>query len=314
MERGIAAIFIVLHHISQRITVIKALIVMRYIGFISVAVFFFISGYGLMSGFIYKKDYLKGFLRKRMLKILIPYWMVNMIAIAIDLWKGGKHEIYQYAASFLGFDYFTGTWFVTAILIMYLLFYVCFRFADKLDFSLHRKHTKPVIMLAGIIIYCAVCWRMDLSSSYTASIAAFLLGVMWPCHGHRVVIWLRKGFISKLILVSGMFGILFAGRLLLVLKGFDGWLLQTVLRNLVSISFIFLIITITQKIQLKGRVLNWFGDISYELYMVHYIMRGWLDTFNLSDKIYILALGVAAVGVSWMLRMADRKAIKLISV
>lgn len=69
-EKGIAAILILLHHLSQRVKVSGPFVILGYIGFILVAVFFFISGYGLSYGVRYKYDYLKGFFKRRVLPVL----------------------------------------------------------------------------------------------------------------------------------------------------------------------------------------------------------------------------------------------------
>ena len=80
-EKGISAIMIVMHHLSQNISIHGILVVMQYIGFILVAIFFFISGYGLMYGFNNKHNYLHGFFKRRIVTILVPYWIVNTISI-----------------------------------------------------------------------------------------------------------------------------------------------------------------------------------------------------------------------------------------
>ena len=56
------------------------------------AVFFFLSGYGLMVSLITKgQKYLDGFLKKRLLKIVLPLVLCSIVfeATSITLW-GGK--------------------------------------------------------------------------------------------------------------------------------------------------------------------------------------------------------------------------------
>ena len=60
-------------------------------GYILVGFFFFYSGYGLMKQYLTKKNYLKGFLRKRLIKILIPFYLVNTICGLLFYYTGKKY-------------------------------------------------------------------------------------------------------------------------------------------------------------------------------------------------------------------------------
>lgn len=75
--RGMFAVGILLHHISQQAACDGIFIIWNYVGFIFVSYFFFSSGYGLMLGVLEKKDYLKHFWKKRIFNLLIPYWIVK---------------------------------------------------------------------------------------------------------------------------------------------------------------------------------------------------------------------------------------------
>ena len=71
--RGLAIIFIVLHHIYLCIGNSGPL---AHIGHLSVSVFFFLSGYGLL-----KKTNLDGFWKKRLVQVYFPFVLSNVIFI-----------------------------------------------------------------------------------------------------------------------------------------------------------------------------------------------------------------------------------------
>ena len=73
--RGFAAISVVLCH--------TGIPVFYRHGYLFVAIFYFFSGYGLMYGILKKKDYLKGFLKKRFLSLMIPYWVATLLYILL---------------------------------------------------------------------------------------------------------------------------------------------------------------------------------------------------------------------------------------
>ena len=265
-EKGMAAILIVFHHISQNIEINKYCMIMRYIGFIMVAVFFFCSGYGLAYGVEKKSNYLQNFFRKRILSVLIPYWMIYTVMIIYDTCKGKYFTPIEYILSFIGGEQVTGSWFVPSILILYCIFWGVFTVIKN------NYWCSVGLLVVAIVIYMFICSYMGLITSYTASVSAFVLGVVWIRIKDIVIPWIRKNYFVKLILISLIFGIVFSGRLLLALKGFDNEIVHVVLRNLASAFFIMWLIVITQKVRFKGYVLPWLGEISYELYLVHGVL------------------------------------------
>ena len=298
-EKGIAAILIVLHHLSQRVKVSGPFVILGYIGFILVAVFFFISGYGLSYGVQYKHDYLKGFLRKRLLPVLVPYWIVNTVDIVFYLSGGTVFTPMQYVLSFIGIDVITGTWFVTAILIMYIIFWLAF------------KCMKSYIVLGLCLIgYCIICINLNLHSSYTASISAFALGVCWDKIDRRMITWIRERYYLKLTVILGAFGIMFLGRLILSAQGINNEIVHLILRNLISALFVLALIAVNQKVQFTGKTLEWLGNISYELYIVHYVLLSMLSSLN--PDVYVVAVLGGGLLLSTLLWKTDKRLIKRI--
>lgn len=299
MEKGIAAIFIVLHHLSQHLNVTGPLLIMRYIGFIMVAVFFFISGYGLAYSLRYKLNYLNCFFKNRILPILIPYWIINTLNIIYYLVKGHQFTSTQYILSYVGFDIITGTWFVTSILCMYIFFWIAFK----------TKYSYVVLFFLTFSYYI-VCILLKLHSSYTASISAFLLGVLWVKLDVHFVIWMKERYLLKLFFCIFVFGLAFLGRLFLSLKGIDNEMLHLLLRNLVSILFVVAMLAVTQRVSFNGTILNWLGNISYELYVVHYVLLTMLNGLDVS--LYLLFIMFGGLILSTLFWKFDKQLIKLI--
>ena len=71
--KGLLAILIIMHHLSIYIKDVILFKILTIIGIIAVSAFFFYSGYGLMTSYLKKESYLKDFLNKRIMKIVIPY-------------------------------------------------------------------------------------------------------------------------------------------------------------------------------------------------------------------------------------------------
>ena len=84
--KGIVAMIIMLHHISFRVSNLPVYVKpIWYIAFPIVGFFFFMSGYGLTCGLLQKKNYLQGFLSKRLLNIIAPYVIVAITWIGLEI-------------------------------------------------------------------------------------------------------------------------------------------------------------------------------------------------------------------------------------
>lgn len=285
-EKGIAAVMIVFHHISQMIELPKYFVLMNYIGFIMVAIFFFISGYGLSYGLENKEGYLNNFFKKRILSILIPYWIVNTISVIYYAVNSKVFTPVEYIASYLGFNTVTGTWFVTAILIMYLAFWLCYKLYCNKKTS---WNVSTLLLLAIIVVYCAVCYKFEENTSFTASISAFALGVVWNrLFNKRFLKFLSSKYAVKLCGITVLFGVVFAGRLFLSYIGVNYEILHIFLRNIVTVCFILFLLTVTYKIDFKNKFITELGKYSYEIYICHHLFKTMFS--DLTDNSYLFIL------------------------
>lgn len=93
----------------------------------SVAVFFFLSGYGLMFSLKHKgESYLNNFLSKRLSKILVPFVVVVFVWQSYQLFEGS----FSLGGLFRSPSPFS--WFIYALIVWYFAFYVIFRLFKKL--------------------------------------------------------------------------------------------------------------------------------------------------------------------------------------
>lgn len=146
--RGLAAMLILLHHISQEQPFIDAhqIQIFYRLGPALVAIFFFCSGYGLVQNFDTKPDYLQGFVKKRIgLALLIPFY-VNMILYGIYyLIIGVSFEPLQLVTKITGLTLMNGfAWFPVVLILLYLAFYFIFK-------NIKNQRTCFLLMLLVIL-------------------------------------------------------------------------------------------------------------------------------------------------------------------
>lgn len=102
-----------------------------------------------------------------------------------------------------------------------------------------------------------------------ASIIGMPLGILWAEHEEKVDAYFETDFLKKEIVAIAVFAIMFIGRLVLSVAGFDNQLFQSVLRNIITIAFIVPLIELLKKVKIQKRFLIWLGTISYEIYIIH---------------------------------------------
>ncbi|MBR3058465.1 MAG: acyltransferase family protein [Clostridiales bacterium] len=133
--RGFAAIGVILHHISQETLFQESKVLSGFVnaGAYFVALFFFCSGYGLIKSLNTKENYLKGFVKNRIVKsIMLPFY-VNVLIYGLYLYISKvKMPAAQWICNFTGLTMMNQyAWFPIVLTILYFAFFFTFRFIKK---------------------------------------------------------------------------------------------------------------------------------------------------------------------------------------
>lgn len=125
---------IILHHLTQQVTVYGMrpkgpITLFSHIGYLFTALFFFFSGYGLMTSLKSKPDYLDTFLKRRLPAVIIPFWIINILGVILTyVLPGPKPGILEVASYIAGLSLINGNgWFIVEIVVLYLAFYLLFK-------------------------------------------------------------------------------------------------------------------------------------------------------------------------------------------
>lgn len=259
--KGIAAVVIMLHHISFRLSNLPVYVKpIWYIAFPIVGFFFFMSGYGLTCGLLQKKNYLQGFLSKRLFNILAPYMIVAVGWIGFEICGGRQTPARAFAEAFT-IHYIQPLWFIWVIIVSYIVFYLVFK---------HATFSVGVCWFTGIAIaYILISIFVNPRDEMYASIIGMPLGVLWAEYEEKIDAYFEVDFLKKEILTSIIFTALFVGRLILSAAGFENQFFQTILRNVITFTFIVPLIEGMKRVRIQKNSLRWLGTISYEIYIIH---------------------------------------------
>lgn len=134
--KGILAIAILLYHMPGYISYPDNLfnntydIILRFLGQLVVAPYFFFSGFGIMETIKRNPNYSKTFPKKSILRTLLHFDIAVLIYLAASIIMNAHFRMNQYILCWIGWESIEGghsgntNWFVFVILVQYVLTYI----------------------------------------------------------------------------------------------------------------------------------------------------------------------------------------------
>lgn len=257
---GGASLLIMLGHCANALHVDR-----RYpfinVGWYCVALFFFISGYGIVYGCKHKPKYMEHFLLNRFIKVLIPFINAHIIYFVIKSCCGISFGCADLLKGLFGQgNVVDNSWYPVAIILMYSTFWLSNRIAKK----------KATLIISQafcvVLISCIECIMLKDSSWWYISNFAFFLGFIISYADNEFCC--KKTYFFIGCFAMGLSVIL--SRTLIFENESLHKLYLMIIYNIRS-SGVVLITIIIILLFTKGsnRVALWLGGISYELYLMH---------------------------------------------
>lgn len=289
--KGLMAMVVVFHHLAQ-ILPEEGYCFRLFIdlGTYAVAVFFLLSGFGCSAQFRAKgQAYFKGYFKKLLLKIALPYLVMNFIYYFFRgiVWREGLTLASILGDAAKGITLVTHSWFIIAIMLFYTAFYLCFR-------AVKKGWLANLLLFLLVFAYIYACKRLEFGYWWYESSLAFCLGVAWGCYQEKLQQPIQKSYPA----------ILYAGALLLWILIRQTWPMSPVANLLIVLLrtslFAVLVVLIGRKAKYDSRLLEFLGERSLEIYMV----QGLVMLFLHSETCYIKSnfwYAAAAIGASILL-------------
>ena len=163
---GIAILWIVFYHSNFNFGEVKNLSLfcsfIKSIGYLGVDVFFFISGFGLMTSWYKKKHSILYFYKRRFLRIMPIYWFfLTIYLFSITLFGTSVTSLGTILIYYTGFSFFISRteyihWFISAILLCYLIFpFFC------INFQKNKNKMKFLIFVISSCLLLAIILTMS---------------------------------------------------------------------------------------------------------------------------------------------------------
>lgn len=271
--KGIMAIMVLSHHLYQysglfHNSIIGALF--QDFGYIAVAVFFFLSGYGLSFSYRNKgKKYLDSFLRNRVLVLYCYVLFLVLLYTGYNILLGNtvSWEIILQSLTY-GETVIKLGWYLQTILILYITFFLIFS-------AKWNEKTKYVGMVIVVLIYCGLCILFQASITRYITIINFLIGMFsdYKCKRAETPPNLNVYFTFLLGTV-----LIFFARYII-----DIPVLKYFLLMLLCVCFVISVIMTVQFIKIDYKITRLLGKISLEIYVI----QGLFLSFFRSELFYI---------------------------
>ena len=188
------------------------------------------------------------------------FYSRNHLDRARNYLGGGQTPVRAIVEAFT-IRYIQPLWFIWVIIAAYIMFYAVFR------------HTEINVGAYGFtsitIAYILISAFVNPRDEMYASIIGMPLGILWAVYEKKIDSYFEIRYLKKEIVAIAAFVILFIGRLVLSVAGLDNQLLQSVLRNIITIAFIVPLVGLLKNVRIQKRFLIWLGTISYEIYIIH---------------------------------------------
>lgn len=289
--QGFCAVAIIIHHLAQNLME-KADVLQGFseFGVLFVGVFFFFSGYGLYTSLKTKENYLKGFLRKRLTTILIPFYVCIVIFTVTACITGAKFEGKELFFVLSGWTLINDhMWYIVEIAILYILFFVIYRLIKNRTVATIVMTLCVIGMIAGSLMLCHgedySCPYWFMGEWWYNSTFLFIVGILVSKHSDILRKIARKGYAFFLILFGGL-TIWFASLTKNALETYSYWseipgvdpnyddkLRCLSLQLPWIIFFVCFLLLLMMKVKFSNGILKFLGSISLELYLIHNLFR-----------------------------------------
>jgi len=333
--QGFAAVAIIVHHLSQELAQEAGVIgIFEGLGVLFVGIFFFFSGYGLYTSLKTKENYLKGFLKKRYVTILIPFYICILVFVVAACICGIKFTPLQLLAVLSGWSLINQhMWYIVEIAILYIVFYIVYKLIKNRTAATIVMGVFVLVMMAGSLM---LCHGKDMSCSYwfqgewwyNASIL-FVVGIIVSKHSDLLRKIARKGYIIWLP-IFGALTYLFGRQTAYMLKKYSYWseipgenpAYMDKLRCLsVQVPFILFFVLFVLLVMMKFRfgnpVLKFLGTVSLELYLIHNLFLNGFSNgviFKIaSPSMYIIFTIMFSIGAAAVISGVDKYLIAMIN-
>ena len=279
----------------------------NYIRSSGVDIFLILSGMGLY--FSWKKTPVyKTFYKKRLIRTLIPYFIVCIPAwIWLDLFIE-KESVWTFFKDVTFLSFFTDGekwfWYILMVIVCYLVFPFVFEVIEKCgDRITERMRVIDLCVITTVVLIMLQLYHNDLYSNISIAVSrfpAFFVGVYLGKATYE-----KRTIPVRSVVIMAIAAVILTGPLEMM----DKKILGTYSLAFLNFSLCLLILVLFEKMEdsekkllkksgmLVTTALSWFGKYTIELYLIHVAVRKILKnlgypTYRLSYEGFLIVISV----------------------
>lgn len=289
--KGFFILTVVLHHICQRTVEPGLFISYKNLGFLSVAVFFYLSGYGLMRAAQKNSDYLRGFLTKRLARVYVPFVVANAVLVFLAP-DTQTFSIGHYLLDVSGIHLFDTTqWFILVILYFYLLFFI----AMKAGIAMKSDRYRLITLYGGTLGYIVFCKLLHLGIWWYNTCLLFPLGITAAIYLNPITRFLQA---MPYWIMTGVVCLAAYASYSLSLKEVMGT------GFLAPVLFTASVILLLSRIGIQSVLMGFIGAISLEIYILHmklmHVFHQFLQQETSCSSAWLVLYFAILLGAAWL--------------
>ena len=297
--RGLLALVVMFGHLDTKTQFAVPVLHLVHWATPAVAVFFFLSGYGLVKSYSAAESsgripgYWQAFWKRSLARLMVPLlvvgttWAVTRF-FALDI---PLHVFFRRLPRFVLHPPFA--WYVWAQLAFYAFFFLSFR-------CFGRRWRVPAACALTLAYFLVMKYAVGTVVYYWITSPAFAVGVVFSTNEERVRAAVRKHPVGVYLFAAVAAASFFAAREI----GFWNIPVREAFHLLIGPSFA-LIFYAFEWLR-RVRPLAFVGAISYEVYLLHGVVMKNLLPLGWPPAIAVAAVALVTIGLSFVLNLACR--------
>ena len=233
--------------------------------YVCVTLFFLVSAYGMIKSIEHKDSYMKSFWRNRLVALLVPCLLINIVAFGLEFVNRGEIKLST-------LYHLNG--YVAVLLEWCVWFYIVEK--CRLKWFKDEKILTDIMLIGGVVVsslyyYFFIEGNVSVKSGWCFERIGLVWGVLLYRYYGEIVSWMdchRWIKVAILTVISVILGILYLKYKFVYFYG--AYLLKVIL----GLALVTLLFTATSNYKFGNGVSKWLGNISYEVYLSHGIVMG----------------------------------------
>lgn len=260
----------------------------RELGAPIVSVFLFISGFGLMKSYMNKgAEYLDGFVRRRIWSVILPA-LVALAAYWLICFDPQRDYIRSIGLLFThGVPLLPYSWYVATIVVLYLMFFLSFRYVPE------RYKALTVCLLS--IVYIFVTQSIGYDRCWWVGTLAFPTGLLYAKYEKDISAFAYRSLVSITVVTMSLAALFIC----LFMTGSEHAYIACYILIPTMVALVYS--NVRPPFQ-ESRAVAFIGGISYEIYLCQGISMEFLRHIISTDILFLVCVYAMTIALATIVK------------